>query len=139
MGRVAILDRFRQIEPKVLIVQDGYTHAGKEIDRRSLLQEIRAGLPSVQHTLWVPVAGEVPKDALAFGPLTQGDATYQSTPVPFDHLPIPVCGRFERPFLALVIHMDQSEAFPVALGPLKIVHEGPMEVTREFDAILMRL
>ncbi|CAD0183918.1 Acetyl-coenzyme A synthetase [Ruegeria sp. THAF57] len=85
MGRVAILDRFRQIEPKVLIVQDGYTHAGKEIDRRSLLQEIRSGLPSVQHTLWVPVAGEVPDDAHAFGPLTRGDATYQSTPVPFDH------------------------------------------------------
>ena len=47
MGHVAILDRFQQIEPKVLIAQDGYVHAGKMVDRTAVLAEINAGLPSV--------------------------------------------------------------------------------------------
>ena len=36
-GVQGVLDRFGQIEPKVLIAQDGYVHAGKMIDRRDIL------------------------------------------------------------------------------------------------------
>jgi acetoacetyl-CoA synthetase len=53
MGPVAVLDRFRQIEPKVLIACDGYRWAGQAHDRQGLLRELLAGLPSVQHVvLW---------------------------------------------------------------------------------------
>jgi acyl-coenzyme A synthetase/AMP-(fatty) acid ligase len=34
MGPVSVLDRFRQIEPKVLIAVDGYRYGGKDFDRR---------------------------------------------------------------------------------------------------------
>lgn len=44
MGHVAILDRFKQIEPKVLIAQDGYDHMGKMIDRTEIIAEIANGL-----------------------------------------------------------------------------------------------
>ena len=54
MGTNAVLDRFKQIEPKVLIAVDGVHYAGKNIDRREVLQELRAGLPSVQHVVLVP-------------------------------------------------------------------------------------
>ncbi len=47
MGPVAVLDRFRQIEPKVLIACDGYVHAGVAYDRLALVRELLAGLPSV--------------------------------------------------------------------------------------------
>ncbi|MEO6409357.1 MAG: AMP-binding protein, partial [Burkholderiaceae bacterium] len=47
MGPVAVLDRFRQIEPKVLIACDGYVHAGVEHNRLALVRELLAGLPSV--------------------------------------------------------------------------------------------
>ena len=60
MGHVAILDRFRQIEPKVLIAQDGYVHAGKRIDRRALLEGIAAGLPTLAHQVMVPALHDVP-------------------------------------------------------------------------------
>jgi acetoacetyl-CoA synthetase len=33
MGRIAVLDRFRQIAPKVLIAVDGYRYGGKAHDR----------------------------------------------------------------------------------------------------------
>ena len=51
MGTPAVLDRFRQIEPKVLIACDGVSHGGKDIDRRTVIAELRAGLPSVQHVI----------------------------------------------------------------------------------------
>jgi acetoacetyl-CoA synthetase len=53
MGEVAILDRFRQIEPKVLIAQDGYKHGGKSYDRRAVLNDIAQELPSLNAKVMV--------------------------------------------------------------------------------------
>ena len=85
MGQVAVLDRFRQIEPKVLIAQDGYVHAGKTIDRRAYLSEINAGLPSVQHFVTLNVIGDLPEGHLAWDSLTSSDQPFESTQLPFDH------------------------------------------------------
>jgi acetoacetyl-CoA synthetase len=49
MGTNAVLDRFRQIEPKVLIACDGVTYGGRDIDRIAVVAELRAALPSVTH------------------------------------------------------------------------------------------
>jgi acetoacetyl-CoA synthetase len=49
MGPVAVLDRFRQIEPKVLVAVDGQVWGGVVHDRRPVLREVLAGLPSVRH------------------------------------------------------------------------------------------
>ncbi len=51
MGTHAVLDRFRQIEPKVLIAVDGVTYGGRDHDRTGVLAELRADLPSVQHAV----------------------------------------------------------------------------------------
>lgn len=85
MGHVAILDRFRQIEPKVLIAQDGYVHSGQMVDRSAVLETIRAGLGSLTHTAMISVASDPPADTVPWDSLTSGDASYTSTPVPFDH------------------------------------------------------
>src|SRR5665647_197857 len=47
MGSNAVLDRFRQIEPKVLIACDGVSYGGRELDRRAVLVELCAALPTV--------------------------------------------------------------------------------------------
>jgi len=44
-----VLDRFKQIEPKVLIACDGVCYGGRDIDRIAVLAELCAALPSVQH------------------------------------------------------------------------------------------
>jgi acetoacetyl-CoA synthetase len=51
MGTAAVLDRFKQIEPKILIAVDGVRYAGRDLDRRAVVQELRAALPSVQHLI----------------------------------------------------------------------------------------
>jgi acetoacetyl-CoA synthetase len=48
MGPVAVLDRFRQIAPKLLIVCDGYRYGGVVHDRLPLLRSLLADLPVVR-------------------------------------------------------------------------------------------
>jgi acetoacetyl-CoA synthetase len=53
MGPLAVLDRFRQIEPKVLIACDGYRYGGVVHERAGLVEELLTGLPSVSDVvLW---------------------------------------------------------------------------------------
>ncbi len=51
MGTNAVLDRFKQIEPKVLIAVDGVSYGGRDFDRMGVGQELRDALPSVQHVI----------------------------------------------------------------------------------------
>ena len=51
MGTNAVLDRFKQIEPKVLIACDGVTFAGRDFDRLAVVAELCAALPSVRHVV----------------------------------------------------------------------------------------
>src|SRR3954447_7139062 len=67
-GPRSVIDRFAQIEPKVLIAVDAYSHRGKRIDRD--LAPIRQGLPTVEHV----IAPEWPRG---------GEPAFE--PVPFDH------------------------------------------------------
>ncbi len=91
-GARSVVDRFAQIEPKLLLVVDGYRHGGKDFDRKDALKTISAGLPSVVHTVMLPylddkasavglTGGLVWDELLARG---QG-ATPHFEQVPFDH------------------------------------------------------
>ena len=53
MGTNAVLDRFRQIEPKVLIAINGVTWGGRAMDRADVVAELRAALPSVRHVIGI--------------------------------------------------------------------------------------
>jgi acetoacetyl-CoA synthetase len=85
MGHVAILDRFKQIAPKVLIAQDGYVHAGKMVDRTKVLAQINAGLPSVAAFVTLPVVGALPEGHINWEDITGDSVDYTSTKVPFEH------------------------------------------------------
>jgi acetoacetyl-CoA synthetase len=53
-GTPTVVDRFKQIEPKVLIATEGYRYGGRDFDRRDRVAEIRAAIPSIEHTVMVP-------------------------------------------------------------------------------------
>ncbi|NUU23094.1 MAG: AMP-binding protein, partial [Streptomycetaceae bacterium] len=85
-GARSALDRLQQIEPVVLIAVDGYRYGGKEIDRTAEVAELTAELPTVRHTVHVPLFGTAaPGDALAWDDLVAGDFADDFTPVEFDH------------------------------------------------------
>jgi acetoacetyl-CoA synthetase len=99
MGPVAVLDRFRQIGPRVLIAVDGQHYGGRAHDRRAVLREVLDGLPSVQHLVLVAeLDPQAETDALAagfatatrtvhgFDTLVQGTAPdFEPVWLPFDH------------------------------------------------------
>jgi len=91
MGTNAVLDRFRQIEPKVLIACDGVSYGGRDFDRQAVLAELRAALPSLQHVI---VHGNLDAtvsiaDCAPFaGAIAQNDeetAAFEPLWLPFDH------------------------------------------------------
>ena len=91
MGTNAVLDRFSQIEPTVLIAADGVTWAGRDIDRSAVLHELRAKLPSVRHVVVLhhPVASEsIAGSADWAGAIARNDAetaAFEPLWLPFDH------------------------------------------------------
>ncbi len=50
-GSRSVLDRFSQIEPKLLIAVDGYVYGGKRYDRLAVVRELQASLPGLQQTI----------------------------------------------------------------------------------------
>ncbi|MEN2768837.1 acetoacetate--CoA ligase [Ornithinibacillus xuwenensis] len=53
-GKQSVIDRFKQIEPKVMITVDGYCYGGKNFDRTEVIQEIQAELTSLEATIGIP-------------------------------------------------------------------------------------
>ncbi|WP_280154657.1 acetoacetate--CoA ligase [Piscinibacter sp. XHJ-5] len=95
MGPVAVLDRFRQIEPTVLIACDGYRYGGVAHDRMPLLATLLASLPSVRHVVLQRALNADADEATLraggravhdFDALTAGaEARVEPRWLPFDH------------------------------------------------------
>ena len=91
MGTAAVLDRFKQIEPKILITVDGVFYAGKAMDRGQIASELRANLPTVQHTLVLrtPYAQHPVADSADWRDAVVRDdaavAAFAPNWLPFDH------------------------------------------------------
>jgi acetoacetyl-CoA synthetase len=107
-GARSVIDRFAQIEPKVLLAVDGYRHGGKDFDRLDVVRGILAELPTVEHVVLLPYldvdarldgearggastsddaqAGE-PPGMLTWTQLLEGGSETELTfeQVPFDH------------------------------------------------------
>ncbi len=87
-GVNAVLDRFGQIEPTVLLAVDGYRYGTKPIDRQDEVAKIRAGLPTVRTTVVLPYLHPdrpVPDGAVAWADFVAEDGPFNAEPVPFDH------------------------------------------------------
>lgn len=80
-GVQAVVDRFSQLAPKVLLAVDGYRYGTKDIDRRDELAEIEAQLPSLEHVVRVPYLR--PSDDWA--ELTAEPGPLEFERVPADH------------------------------------------------------
>ena len=92
-GYQSVVDRFKQIEPKVLFFTDGYHFGGKDYDRRHEVAEIIEALDSLEHVVQVPnLYGDdkllLPSakyfSELLAGPEIDGTA-FEFEQVPFDH------------------------------------------------------
>lgn len=59
-GAQGVVDRFSQIEPKILLAADGYVYDGRRYDSRERLRTVLPHLPSVEHVIVVPYLEQRP-------------------------------------------------------------------------------
>jgi len=59
-GPASVVDRFAQIEPKVLFAVDGYRYGGKDFDRRETIAALQAQIPSLERTAVIPYLDPTP-------------------------------------------------------------------------------
>ncbi len=87
-GARSVIDRFAQIEPKVLIACDGYAYNGKEYSRAEMVDEVSTALPDLVSVVTVnlidaqPRFGATPWKVLGSG---WGPREPEFEEVPFDH------------------------------------------------------
>jgi acetoacetyl-CoA synthetase len=99
-GIKTVVDRFAQIEPKVLFAADGYRFGGKDFSREDEVRGIVAALPSLRQVIWLPylhaeaavpslAAGDHPTQVMSWHAVMDQPAVareaFSYTRVPYDH------------------------------------------------------
>ena len=89
-GTSSVIERFQQIEPKVLFAVDGYQYNGKEVDRRSVLSELQQALPTLHTTVLLPYLSkdtdtEGETSMVLWHDFLSSDTTLTFEQVPFEH------------------------------------------------------
>src|SRR6266700_1748699 len=91
-GTSSVIDRFKQIEPKVLFAVDGYQYNGKAFDRRPIMSELQQSLPTLEKTILFPYLfkDDGPSSAnlvhtVPWHDLLSENAGLEFEQVPFDH------------------------------------------------------
>jgi len=79
-GMPSVIDRFAQIEPKILLTVDGYSYGGKSIDRRADIATLQAAMPSLERTFVLPYLGD---EGNWNDLLKPGELTFEQ--LPFEH------------------------------------------------------
>ena len=88
-GVNGVLDRFGQIEPKVLFTADGYFYNGKQLDSLGRVAEALAQLPTVERQIVIPYTTDTPDLDVLPNAVTLGDfiAPHPARDIPFKQLP----------------------------------------------------
>ncbi|MFJ8435952.1 acetoacetate--CoA ligase [Kitasatospora sp. NPDC094019] len=84
-GPRSVVDRFAQLEPKVLLTVAGYRYGERDVDRRTEVAEIAALLPTLERVVHVPYGPNALPDALGWPELLAEPGEPAFEPVPFDH------------------------------------------------------
>ncbi|MCA1799632.1 MAG: acetoacetate--CoA ligase [Xanthomonadaceae bacterium] len=89
-GASGVLDRFSQIQPRVLFACDGYFYNGKWIDTLTRVREVVERLDSVERLVVVPYESAAPpldglRDAVTWQAFGKATINIEFEQLPFDH------------------------------------------------------
>ncbi len=94
-GTRAVVDRFSQLDPKVLFAVDGYRYGGRDFDRARELADIESALPSLRATVVLPYLRPDTTPARTGSRIFWAELASESAPLAFAQLP------FEHPLWVL--------------------------------------
>ena len=82
-GTRAVIDRFAQLEPVVLLAVDGYRYGGRDFERVAEIAEIERALPTLRATVVLPYL----RDTAPEGRTSWRDLTRETAPLAFESVP----------------------------------------------------
>jgi acetoacetyl-CoA synthetase len=135
-GARSVVDRFAQIEPKVLLTVDGYSYGGREFDRAETVADVRAEMPTLEHTVVLPYLRPDPDLSGLGGAITWDEllAGAERPPLDFEQVP------FDHPLW--VLYSSGTTGLPKAIvhghGGILLEHLKKMHLhvdAREGDRV----
>ena len=86
-GAKGVVDRFGQIQPRVLVCTDGYRYAGKSFDRLGRVKTILEQIPSLEKVVVVPYLNRAPDLSGIPNAVLLNDFAGQAESIDFEQLP----------------------------------------------------
>jgi acetoacetyl-CoA synthetase len=88
-GAASVVDRFAQIEPKVLFCVDGYRYNGRDFDRIDTVAGLQREMPTLEHTVVVPYLSPAPDHSALASPIPWDEllAAESAPELAFEHVP----------------------------------------------------
>ncbi|MEA2442053.1 MAG: acetoacetyl-CoA synthetase [Thermoleophilaceae bacterium] len=128
-GKRSVVDRFAQIEPKVLLAVDGYRYGGKDFDRCGVLRALVDEMPSLERTVVLPYLGCGTIDgAMEWSELEAGGADGRPAELEFEQLP------FDHPLWVLYSSGTTGLPKPIVHGAGGILLEQLKKQHLHLDA-----
>ena len=148
MGSNAVLDRFRQIAPTVLIGCDAVMHGGRQQDRLAVVAQLRAALPTVRHLLMLDHGGTLARAGAGLAHTAFADAITRddaATRAFFEGWTPPIDGAepaIVEPDLAVdeilgAVNLAQAvmDLYYERTGPVVVRENGPVRELQKLDEV----
>ena len=110
-GARTVVDRFAQIEPKVLLAVDGYRYGGRDFDRRDVVAELQREMPTLERTVVLPYLARGARPRAARRRADLGRAARATGD-------------------GAALEFERGAVRPPAVGPLLLGHDRPAEGDR---------
>jgi acetoacetyl-CoA synthetase len=129
-GASSVVDRFAQIEPKVLLCVDGYRYGGRDFDRMDTVAGLQADMPTLEHTVVLSYLNQAPELTRLENAISWEDLLASGAGVPLEFEPVP----FDHPLW--VLYSSGTTGLPKAIvqGHGGILLEHLKKLHLHFDA-----